>query len=81
MMPSCREKGKGEQVHGRTQPLKHTVFVWVEYFPLGDLHVARVGQHQGGQKEATHLNIASVREQKSRLSSFSMISKAKPPLS
>lgn len=55
VMPSCREKGKGEQIHGRTQPLKHTIFVGVEYFPLGDLHVARVGQHQGGQEEATHL--------------------------
>ena len=70
MMPSCREKGKGEQIHGRTQPLKHTIFVGVEYFPLGDLHVARVGQHQGGQEEATHLNIALVREQKERKSSF-----------
>ena len=69
-MPSCREKGKGEQIHGRTQPLKHTIFVGVEYFPLGDLHVARVGQHQGGQEEATHLNIALVREQKKRKSSF-----------
>ena len=65
-MPSCREKGKGEQIHGRIQPLKHTIFVGVEYFPLGDLHVARVGQHQGGQEEATHLNIALVREQKKR---------------
>ena len=69
-MPSCREKGKGEQIHGRTQPLKHTIFVGVEYFPLGDLHVARVGQHQGGQEEATHLNIPLVREQKKRKSSF-----------
>ena len=70
VMPSCREKGKGEQVHGRTQPLKHTIFVGVEYFPLGDLHVARVGQHQGGQKEATHLNVASVREQKKEYFQF-----------
>ena len=80
-MPSCREKGKSEHIHGRTQPLKHTVFVGVEYFPLGDLHVARVGQHQGGQKEATHLNIATLREQESRISSLSIDLKAKPPLS
>ena len=69
-MPSCREEGKCEFVHGGTQPLKHTIFVGVEYFPLGDLHVARVGQHQGGQEEATHLNIALVRGQKKRKSSF-----------
>ena len=79
-MPSCREKGKGEQIHGRTQPLKHTIFVGVEYFPLGDLHVASVGQHQGGQEEATHLNIALVREQKKKNLHF-MNLKAKPPLS
>ena len=79
-MPSSREKGKFVLVHGRTQPLKHTIFVW-ECFPLGDLHVARVGQHQGGQKEATHLNIATLREQESRISSLSIDLKAKPPLS